>query len=248
MIICQADARHVPLPDGIADLVIIDPPYAILKYESLTRGMAKPITRYMEWDNLTTREWYWLIRDAMREVYRICRDGATVYCFCAGEYMMLARIAGERAGLLWHLPNYWHKTNPAPKIYLTTPQSSVEVFGMFTKGKGQTFNAENGGLCHNFFEYPMPTGNGRVHQTQKPLGLLIDLIERSSNAGDRVVDTFCGSGVTGQAAKMLGRRYFCSDANFEYARDMAAFKIEKHASGKAVAGLPLFEMAERKMR
>ena len=69
---------------------------------------------------------------------------------------------------------------------------------------------------------------------------MIDLIERSSNRGDLVVDTFCGSGVTGKAAHMTGRRYFCSDLNFAYIRDMASFKIENRASAKAVADLPLF--------
>lgn len=238
--IAQADARHIPLADGIIDMVITDPPYAVLKHESLTRGMAKPITRYMKWDDMTIPQWYRLMRDSLLEIARISRQGATIYCFCAGELTTLLKGAGEKAGLTWHMANFWHKLNPAPKIYLTTPQSSVEIFGMFTKGRNQTFNAKNGGLCHNFFEYPMPTGNSRIHPTQKPLELMIDLIERSSNHGDFIIDPFCGSGVVGEACRITGRHFWLGDTNWRYVRDMAAFKAFNRASSKAVLDTPLF--------
>lgn len=44
-----------------------------------------------------------------------------------------------------------------------------------------------------------------VHPTQKPVALLEELIERSSEKGDLVIDPFGGSGATGEAAVKLGR-------------------------------------------
>jgi site-specific DNA-methyltransferase (adenine-specific) len=45
-----------------------------------------------------------------------------------------------------------------------------------------------------------------VHPTQKPLGVTEMLIRYSTNKGDAVIDSFCGSGTTLVAAKNLGRK------------------------------------------
>lgn len=51
------------------------------------------------------------------------------------------------------------------------------------------------------------------YPTQKPLALLRRIIKASSNAGDVVLDPFCGSGTTLVAAKELGRKFIGIDAN-----------------------------------
>ena len=45
------------------------------------------------------------------------------------------------------------------------------------------------------------------HPTQKPLRLLYRIILASTNEGDTVLDPFSGSGTTGIAANLLGRKY-----------------------------------------
>jgi site-specific DNA-methyltransferase (adenine-specific) len=45
------------------------------------------------------------------------------------------------------------------------------------------------------------------HPTQKPLRLLTRLILASTDAGDWIFDPFCGSGTTGIAANLCGRRF-----------------------------------------
>lgn len=54
---------------------------------------------------------------------------------------------------------------------------------------------------------------GRKYPTAKPLKLLERLIEISTNENDLVLDPMCGSGTTGQAAHMLGRRCILNDIN-----------------------------------
>lgn len=46
----------------------------------------------------------------------------------------------------------------------------------------------------------------KVHSTEKPISVLLPLIENSSDAGDTVLDPFAGSGSTLFAAKSLNRR------------------------------------------
>jgi len=53
------------------------------------------------------------------------------------------------------------------------------------------------------------------YPTQKPLGILKRIITASSNPGDVVLDFFAGSGTTGEAAILLGRRFILVDKNPE---------------------------------
>ncbi|MBN1274717.1 site-specific DNA-methyltransferase [Candidatus Woesearchaeota archaeon] len=54
------------------------------------------------------------------------------------------------------------------------------------------------------------------HPTQKPLELLRRIILASSNEEDIILDPFNGSGTTGVAAKMLGRKYVGIDQEKNY--------------------------------
>ena len=59
-----------------------------------------------------------------------------------------------------------------------------------------------------------PTGREKTgYATQKPLGVLRRIVAASSAPGDWVLDPFAGSGTTGAAARLLGRRFVLVDAN-----------------------------------
>jgi site-specific DNA-methyltransferase (adenine-specific) len=61
-----------------------------------------------------------------------------------------------------------------------------------------------------------PTGKEKTgYPTQKPIGVLRRIIQASSKEGDVVLDFFAGSGTTGFAANMLGRRFILVDQNPE---------------------------------
>ncbi|KWR73020.1 DNA methylase, partial [Cupriavidus sp. SHE] len=63
----------------------------------------------------------------------------------------------------------------------------------------------------------VPNEHGRaLHPTQKPLGILAPLIAYSVPPGGLIVDPFMGSGSTGIAASMLGRRWLGAELNPEY--------------------------------
>ncbi|MBU1533840.1 site-specific DNA-methyltransferase, partial [Myxococcota bacterium] len=54
------------------------------------------------------------------------------------------------------------------------------------------------------------------HPTQKPVSLLMRIITAASREGDLVLDPFMGSGTTGIASAILGRRFLGIDMNEEY--------------------------------
>ena len=59
------------------------------------------------------------------------------------------------------------------------------------------------------------------YPTQKPLGVLERIIKVHSKPGDLVVDVFAGSGTTGDAAALNGRRFLLVDSNPEAVKTMA---------------------------
>jgi adenine-specific DNA-methyltransferase len=59
------------------------------------------------------------------------------------------------------------------------------------------------------------TGN-KLHPTQKPISVLMPLIESFSRPGDTVLDPFTGSGSTLLAAKMLSRNWLGVELDPKY--------------------------------
>ena len=67
-----------------------------------------------------------------------------------------------------------------------------------------------------------PGGKERTgYATQKPLGILERIVKVHSCPGDLVVDFFAGSGTTGEAAALHGRRFLLVDSSPEAVRVMA---------------------------
>lgn len=96
------------------------------------------------------------------------------------------------------------------------------VFGVHAKrksgrarGDGQlTARLRQGSVLR----YPRPNADGVTkHPTEKPVPLMADLIESSTVRGDLVVDPCAGSGSTGVAAVLEGRRCFLVEVDRGYA-------------------------------
>lgn len=59
--------------------------------------------------------------------------------------------------------------------------------------------------------YDAPVLGKGAYPTEKPVGLIMQLIANSSDEGEVVLDMFAGSGATGEAANKLYRRFILSD-------------------------------------
>lgn len=57
-----------------------------------------------------------------------------------------------------------------------------------------------------------------IHPTEKPLALMIQLVQSVTAAGDSVLDPFCGSGSTLHACQRLNRRAVGLELDANYAR------------------------------
>lgn len=79
----------------------------------------------------------------------------------------------------------------------------------------------------------------RVHTTQTPVALWLDLVEDFTEPGELVLDPFCGSGSLGVACVRLGRRYIGIDISekcVKDAREWLAAEEQGQSLGSARAG------------
>lgn len=74
---------------------------------------------------------------------------------------------------------------------------------------------------------PIPAGSKeRIHNCQKPIQMITDMVTTSSRPGDIVLDTFAGSGTTGVAAMRTGRRAVLIERDERYC-ETAAKRLEQ---------------------
>lgn len=206
------------------DLILIDPPYFISRESYFVNSKSsceKTNQRFNfsidfgEWDK-GELNWDYLFK----EYYRILRKGGTIIIFYdiwkSSEIKLHAmenKFKQPRVGC-------WIKNNPVPinsKVnYLS---NASEYFFTFTKVGKPTFNSK---YDKGYYNYPLCHGKERLdHPTQKPLELIKELIEKHSNPGDLVLDTFAGTGTTAHACIELNREYIMIENNEDY------FKIMK---------------------
>lgn len=203
------------------DLILVDPPYLISKSSNFKNYSDKAnsdiITKYGkhsidfgEWDKEDI-DWNLLFK----EYYRILKDGGTlIFFYDIWKSTMIKDIAESNK---FKQPRicHWQKTNPVPinsKInYLS---NANEYFFTFVKGKKPTFHSE---YDNGTYRYPLCHGKERLeHPTQKPLSLIMDLVKKHSNEGDLVLDTFAGTGTTGEACLILKRNYILIERDENY--------------------------------
>jgi DNA modification methylase len=203
------------------DLIIVDPPYLISKKSNFKNysdnANSDIITKYGkhsidfgDWDKQDI-DWNLLFN----EYYRILKKGGTLIVFFDIWKSSLIKEVADKNKFKQGRVCVWQKTNPVPinsKInYLS---NANEYFFSFVKDKKPTFNSE---YDNGVYKYPICHGKERLeHPTQKPLSLITELIKKHSNVGDLVLDTFAGSGTTGEACVVLGRKYILIEKDNNY--------------------------------
>ncbi|MDD2676583.1 MAG: DNA methyltransferase [Methylacidiphilaceae bacterium] len=168
---------------GSVDFILTDPPY---------------ITHYRGRDGRTVANddnARWL-RPAFNQIHRILKPGG----FCVGFYgeskvdlfMDAWRSAGFR--VVGHL--VFRKQYASSSRFLRCEHEQAYLLA-----KDEVTPPAHPIPDVIDFAY---TGN-RLYPTQKPVPALLPLIEYFTRPGDLVLDPFCGSGSTSEAAQQLGR-------------------------------------------
>jgi site-specific DNA-methyltransferase (adenine-specific) len=108
-----------------------------------------------------------------------------------------------------------------PRIMRKRASKGVHLHGAVGSSSYQT---ETGGtkLIRSVMEVRSEHGRHPIHPTQKPLGMVLPLVEHSVPGGGLVVDLFAGSGTVPLAARLSGRRCIAFEIREDYAIAAAA--------------------------
>ena len=224
------------VPDGFADLIIIDPPYNLSKNFNGMKFASRSQEGYDEY--LAT--WFPAVCKKLKSngsLY-ICGDWkctSSLQRAVKRELTVLNRITWQRengrgAKSNWKngMEDIWFAVKNPDDYYF-----DVEAVKMKRKvlapykadGKPKDWDEETEGNFRltypsNFWDdisvpfWSMPENTD--HPTQKPEKLYAKLILASSRPGDIVFDPFLGSGTASVVAKKLGRRFCGIEQNEEY--------------------------------
>ena len=254
-LICADNAQVLPLlPNRSVAHVITDPPYSEHVHGKQRRVMSgsggRPaadgarrgnvITKALGFDALT-REQMVFCADRFADIAR-----RWVLVFSDAEGAADWRSELVVAGLRHIRVQAWVKVAGQPQLSGDRPAVGFEAIET-AHGTGERCRWNGGGLP-GVYAYQIATdrnGTGdRVHTTQKPLDLMLRLVELFTDPDDIVLDPFAGSGTTGVACLRLGRRFIGIERSEEYAA-LATARLEAEAQGltlrDARAGqLPMF--------
>ena len=135
--------------------------------------------------------------------------------FCdIDESLPVWRSAITQARLDWVRACIWDKVDSSPQFSGDRPAASCEAIAVaHARGRKRW----NGGGRRGLFTHAVNGERGaKPHPTQKPLSLMLELVELFTDPGDLVLDPFCGSGTTGVACLRLGRRFIGIERDAKY--------------------------------
>lgn len=188
--------------DKSIDLVVTDPPYGMV-FQSNNRNVKHK--RIQNDDNL---DW---LNGWVEELKRVCKDEAHLYIFCSWHNVEVFKTELAKQ---FNIKNIliWEKNNTGMGDLEGDYAPKHEMIIFCSNGSKKL----NGGRDANILKAKR-TGN-EYHPTEKPVSLVRYLIEKSSQKGDLVLDTFAGSFSTARACKEVGRDFICFEIEPDYCK------------------------------
>ena len=126
--------------------------------------------------------------------------------------------ANVEAGLQHVRIGQWVKLGATPQFTGDRPATGCEAI-VIAHPPGR--KRWNGGGRHAVWTHAIALDRGghgdRIHTTQKPLPLMLELVELFTDPEELILDPFCGSGTTGVACLRLGRRFIGIEKDAKYA-------------------------------
>ncbi len=136
-----------------------------------------------------------------KESFRICKADAHGYIFCGPEYFWILRGIFQAVGWRVHVkPLIWIKREVGQcNVPSAWPSSCYEML-MYIRKDDSKLVVEG---RPDWIECPPVLPSAKRHDYEKPVPLILNLLERVSLPGQTVYDPFAGSGPVAEAATKL---------------------------------------------
>lgn len=193
---------------GIFDAIITDPPYAsgstlagkqASTAEKYTRSKERcPFPDFFG-DAMDTRAWSHMMRELLEAAREKSNPGAALAIFIDWRNLPTLTDAVQWAG--WSLRGVavWDKVTSRPQRGRFRQQAEFLVWG-----SNGHMPIDRGVPClPGVFRAGNVQGGERIHQTQKPLEIMREIVKITAPGG-RILDPFAGSGSTLAAARAEG--------------------------------------------
>ncbi len=225
------------LPGNYIDMIFADPPY-MLSNGGITCHAGKMVSvNKGKWDTSKGFESDLNFHEQwIKECKRILKPEGTIWI--SGTLHSIYKCGYLLQKLKFHILNdiSWFKPNAAPNLSCTVFAHSHETLlwarkdkkarntfnykqmktGDFPEDKMKALNKQ----MRSVWSIPTPKPKEKEfgkHPTQKPLALLKRVVLASTKENDIILDPFNGSGTTGIASKIIGKRkYIGIDISKEY--------------------------------
>ncbi|WNI28641.1 DNA methyltransferase [Streptomyces sp. ITFR-6] len=206
------------------DMIATDPPYGV-KWQSGRRAskFAKLAGDDGSLDVPALLGVYTTVLRARRHVY--------VFGYTTEQLSGPMRLGGT-TDLVWDK----ELIGPGDLTSPWAPQHERLTFGVLTPSAANRASGD-GRLAARLrqgsvLRFPRPNSRGvKRHPTEKPVPLMRQLVESSSTVGETVLDPFAGSGSTGVAAVLEGRKFIGVELDATY----AATTVERIKAAEKVA-------------
>nr|WP_047169442.1 site-specific DNA-methyltransferase [Sphingomonas sp. Y57] len=205
------------------DHVIMDPPYEALTQAAIgsvpkgnLKGVSTRLGRPLDFEPIDE------IREQVVSFGNLCSGWFVAFCTPEGVGRWADAI--NASPMKYKRACAWVKPDATPQFNGQCPAQGVENFVVAWAGKGHSrWNAGGKrGVYTHLVNNPERHGE---HPTEKPRRLMSEIVADFTKPGDVILDPFMGSGTTGVAAVMAGRRFVGIEMNERYF-DIACKRIE----------------------
>lgn len=198
------------------DLIVTDPPYGV-EWQSNRRTVKFD---HLAGDTLADRD---TIRAVMGECVRVVGQHRHLYCFGPTDVLEGLKVSQV-------VPLVWDKGTMGSGD-VTAPWGPQHEPIAFTISKHRHAGKAGASALParlrkgSVLAYTRPTGRKVRHPSEKPVPLIRELVESSSRQGETVLDPYAGTGSTGVAAILAGRRVILVEKEARYA-ELAAERVQ----------------------
>lgn len=225
-------------PNDLFGGIITDPPYAsgaadqngrqkstAAKYSSAKTNNLLPD---FEGDSKDQRSWTHWAAEWLVEVRRCSKEGAPICVFIDWRQLPSLTDALQWAGWIWRGILVWDKINSRPQRGRFRQQAEFMVWG----SNGHMPADRKTSILPGVFRQTMPAYAKRIHQTEKPLEVMRDIM-KIVEPGNIVLDPFAGAGTTVLAAKLEDHPAVGIELSDYYAN-----AAQKRVEAEGMGGIP----------
>ena len=204
------------IEEGVkVDCILTDPPY-LIDYKCNRRVVLDKFDKI-----LNDKNSYDLIIGSIDKAYDILNDNSSIYMFCSWHNIDFFKSEFEKKFklkniIVWNKNN--HGTGDLKGSY--APKHEFILYGH----KGRCLNKSK--RIADVIDCKKVKSKEMTHPTEKPIELLSNFINMSTNENDIILDCFMGSGSTGVACANTNRKFIGIELDNNYF-DIASKRIKE---------------------